>query len=346
MNLSNPKRHWAAMYPIVTVCILIAIALSACKKQSNSTTAAASASVSSGGSVAGPCDIYSARLCELAGSESTTCSAVTTSTGLMPPEACAAGLKNMSYSAQKLSEARRPCDELVRKICENVGAKSEGCKLAANQTKQFDAIKCKLMSEHLPEVIAELKNLEEVNRPLSAELQRLIARGPAAPAFGPEIAKVQIVEFSDFQCPFCARAADVVRAIRQRYGDRVRFTFRHFPLAGHPNAHDAAEAALAAHAQGKFWEFHDQLFQHQQQLTLTGLQDLARDLGLNPAAFKKSLDEHKYATIVDADVKLGGRAQVQGTPTMFINGTRVADPTNFEAVAQLIETALKSATPG
>jgi len=263
----------------------------------------------------------------------------------MPPEACAAGLKDVAYSVKKLAAANQACDDLMQKLCEAVGPKTQTCQLVTSQTKQFGPEKCKMMAQHLPEVIAELKKMESANQPLSGELQAAIVQAPAT-SFGPANAKVQVVEFSDFQCPFCSRAADVVHQIKEKYGDRVRFTFRQFPLPMHQNARTAAEAALAANNQGKFWEFHDRLFHNQQQLDRAGLEEQAKQSGLNVAAFKKSLDEHQYAAVIDSDLKLGEQVQVSGTPTMFVNGARVANPTSFEAVAELIEAALKGTTPG
>jgi protein-disulfide isomerase len=297
-------------------------------------------------SAAGPCVAYAERLCETAGTDSPTCQSVKTATDLMPPEACAAGMKNVEFSVKKLAVAGQACDELVQKLCEAVGPETQSCKLVSSETKKFGPEKCKMMMQHLPEVTAELKSMEDANKPLTAELQAAIATTSPS-SFGPANAKVQVVEFSDFQCPYCSQAAGVVHQIRQKYGDKVRFTFRQFPLPMHPNAREAAEAALAAGTQGKFWEFHDLLFKNQQQLDSAGLAQHAKQAGLNVAAFKKSLDDHQFAAGVDADVKLGEQVQVSGTPTMFINGTRVADPTNFDAIAQVIEAALKGgARPG
>jgi protein-disulfide isomerase len=259
----------------------------------------------------------------------------------MPPEACTAGMKNVDFSVKKLAAASKSCDELVQKLCEAVGPESQSCKLVAGETKKFGPEKCKMMMQHLPEVVAELKSMEDANKPLTAEMQAAIA-ATSPSSFGPPNAKVQVVEFSDFQCPFCSQAATVVHQIKEKYGDKVRFTFRQFPLPMHPNAKEAAEAALAAGTQGKFWEFHDRLFKNQSKLDRAALEEHAKEAGLNLAAFKKSLDEHKFAPAVDADMKLGEKVQVNGTPSMFVNGTRVANPTNFEAVAALIETALKS----
>ncbi len=255
----------------------------------------------------------------------------------MPPEACAAGLKDVEFTTKKLASAQKSCDDLVKKLCAAVGPDTQSCQLVTTETKKFPPEKCKMMMDHLPEVTAELQKMEQANQPLSAEVQTAISQGGGGVSFGPANAKVQVVEFSDFQCPYCSRAATVVHQIKEKYGDRVRFTFRQFPLPMHQNARIAAEAALAANTQGKFWEFHDRLFKNQSQLDRAGLEEQAKQAGLNMAAFKKSLDEHKFGPAVDSDVKLGEQAAVQGTPSMFVNGARVANPTSFEAIADMIE---------
>ena len=327
--------------------VVVGFGAAGCKKPATGSTAPATASSGTSASAdiaaGGPCAAYAERLCESAGTDSPTCQSVRTATELMPPEACTAGMKNVDFSVKKLAAASKSCDELVQKLCEAVGPETQSCKLVAGETKKFGPEKCKMMMQHLPEVTAELKSMEEANKPLTAELQAAIAApATSTSSFGPANAKVQIVEFSDFECPFCSQAANVVHQIREKYGDKVRFTFRQFPLPMHPNAREAAEAALAAGTQGKFWEFHDRLFKNQKRLDRAALEEHAKETGLNVAAFKKSLDEHKFAPVVDADMKLGEKVQVNGTPSMFVNGARVANPTNFEAVAALIETALKS----
>jgi protein-disulfide isomerase len=113
----------------------------------------------------------------------------------------------------------------------------------------------------------------------------------------------------------------------------------------HPLAKGAAEAALAANAQGKFWEYHDVLFESKK-LERADLEEHAKKIGLNVDTFKKALDDKQFSAAVDADMKLGEGAGVQGTPTMFINGKRVQNPTSFEAVSAMIETELKPGTPG
>ncbi len=162
--------------------------------------------------------------------------------------------------------------------------------------------------------------------------------GLADPSFGPPNAKVTIVEFSDFQCPYCKMFKDNTLAqLKQAYGDRVRFVFRDFPLDSiHPYARQAAEAAQCAHEQGKFWEYHDVLFANQQALTIPDLKRYAQQLGLDTRRFNDCVDSHKYQASVEADVQEGNRLHVSGTPTFFINGQALVGAQPFEAFRSAI----------
>lgn len=295
---------------------------------------------SSSNNKAGPCGDYAEKLCNETGKESPTCESVKTTTELMPPAACEAGLENLKYTTDKLATARKSCDDLINKLCTDLGSQTQTCALVRSKTKEFSSERCGLMLQHYAEVLADLRKMESANQPLTESLQAAISSGNAA-SFGPTNARVTIVEFSDFQCPYCSKAADVVHKLRERYGDRVHFVFRQFPLSFHPYARQAAEAALAANAQGKFWEFHDQLFKNQQKLERTDLEAFAKDLGLNVTRFKQALDDKSYAEQVASDIKLGEQAAVDGTPTMFVNGARVDNPLSFETLSSLIERALQ-----
>jgi protein-disulfide isomerase len=331
--LITPKvpARWAL------IAALCAFTAPACKKNVPPDNAAPAGSATAAGK--GACSAYASQLCDATGKESPTCAAVTTTADLLPASACSAALKEVKYSLAKLGEKRKACDELVTKLCAAIGKETESCEMVTTQTKQFPPERCEQMLPKLSEIVAELKKREEANKPLNAESQALIAAANA-PAFGSPNAKVTIVEFSDFECPYCSRAADVTKQIKEKYGDKVRFVFRQFPLSFHKNAQLAAEAALAANAQGKFWQFHDLLFANQQKLDAASLDEHAKKAGLNMAAFKASLDKHEFAATVDADTKLGEQVSVQGTPTMFINGARVANPTDFEALSAQIDQAL------
>ncbi len=163
------------------------------------------------------------------------------------------------------------------------------------------------------------------------------------PARGPATAKVTIVEFSDFQCPFCARVNPTLEKIRATYGDDVRIVFRHNPLPFHPNAEPAAEAAVLAGWSGKFWEMHDKLFGNQQALDRQGLERLASELGMDATAFRSALDSKTAKARVDADLALGQKVGVRGTPSFFIDGRPLIGAQPFEAFKQIIDDELARA---
>jgi len=160
------------------------------------------------------------------------------------------------------------------------------------------------------------------------------------PVKGTANASVTIVEFTDFECPSCARQHPVLERIMSEFGDRVRLVVRDFPLSQHPNARKAAEAAEAAREQGKYWEYAGVLFRNQSALGVDKLRQYATELGLDRARFDASLDSGKFAEKVQRDVIDGHKLGVNGTPALFINGKRVSDH-SYENVKSVIEAALK-----
>ena len=162
-----------------------------------------------------------------------------------------------------------------------------------------------------------------------------------SPSKGPKNAPVQIVEFSDFECPFCGRVVPTLKQIMDAYPGKVRIAFKQFPLPFHKNAPGASEAALAAHAQGKFWEMHDKLFQDPKSLTRETFEKYAQELGLNMNKFKADLDSKKFEAAVKADFAYGQSVGRFGTPTFFINGRKVSGAMPFDNFKQIIDEELK-----
>jgi protein-disulfide isomerase len=158
-----------------------------------------------------------------------------------------------------------------------------------------------------------------------------------APSFGPKNAKVTIVEWSDFQCPFCSRVGPTLKQIKETYAKDVRVVFRHQPLPFHQNAKIAAEASMAAHEQGKFWEMHDKLFGNQNALERASLERYAQELGLNVDQFKAALDSGKFRAKVEADAAAGTAVGANGTPTFFVNGREFVGAQPFESFKKIIE---------
>ena len=160
------------------------------------------------------------------------------------------------------------------------------------------------------------------------------------PSTGPTAAPVTIVEFSDFQCPFCKRSAGVVKEVLRAYGEKVRFVYRDYPTPNHIHAWQAAEAAQCAGAQGKFWAYHDLLFEHQQPGLVWDFNRLAQQASMDMAAFSHCLDTHEYASEVEGDLQDALNVGVTSTPTFFINGRPLIGARSFEEFKLLIDTAL------
>jgi protein-disulfide isomerase len=142
-------------------------------------------------------------------------------------------------------------------------------------------------------------------------------------AEGPENAPITLVEYGDYECPHCGRAYPIIKAVQKALGSQLRFVFRNFPLAeAHPHALHAAQAAEAAAVQGKFWEMHDTIFEHQHALEDRDLVRYAETLGLDAVRVARELEAGTYATRVRDDFRSGVRSGVNGTPTFFVNGQR------------------------
>jgi protein-disulfide isomerase len=164
---------------------------------------------------------------------------------------------------------------------------------------------------------------------------------PAEPAAGPEHAPVQIVMYSDYQCPFCARVEPTLDKVKEVYGDRVRVVFRDFPLSAiHPRAVGAARAAHCAHDQGRFWEYHDRLFSTQSRMDDSDLLQRAADLGLDQARFTTCVASERVATLVRDNATSGERLGVSSTPAFFVNGRFMTGAQPFEAFKRVIDDEL------
>ncbi|HLL05177.1 MAG TPA: thioredoxin domain-containing protein [Myxococcaceae bacterium] len=166
--------------------------------------------------------------------------------------------------------------------------------------------------------------------------------GPA-PVKGPANAPVTLVAFSDFECPFCSRAALTVRQLEQEYQGKLRVAFKHQPLANHPNALPAATASLAAHEQGKFWEMHDKMFANQTKLDRASLEAYAKELGLDMAKFKAAMDSNKFQEHIVADSAQGSQIGAGGTPTFFVNGRKIVGAKPIETFRKMIDEELRKA---
>lgn len=187
------------------------------------------------------------------------------------------------------------------------------------------------------QMVEALRKQLEVTVLLQEPRMTLDATGPSK---GPSDAKVTIVEYSDFECPFCSRAETTIDQVLTAHAGKVRIIYKHFPLSQHANAAKAAEASLCAHEQGKFWEYKKVLFENQDKLSVEQLKQHAKDVGLEAAKFDPCLDNGTMKAKVDADMQSAVTAAIGGTPAFFVNGVAV-DP-SFEEFDRVIKQELAS----
>jgi protein-disulfide isomerase len=166
---------------------------------------------------------------------------------------------------------------------------------------------------------------------------RMTVASSGHPSLGPANAPITIVEFGDFQCPFCRRAQPTIKEVMARYPKQVRLVYMDFPLPFHNHALDAAKAARCAGEQGKFWQYHDRLFADQAKQSPADLKAAAKQLGLNTAQFDSCFEKAKYQSAIESDVAEGRKLGVDGTPSFYIDGRPLVGAQPFEKFQQVIE---------
>jgi protein-disulfide isomerase len=190
-------------------------------------------------------------------------------------------------------------------------------------------------------LLTELRAAGPPVRVLFEAPRQQIALAATDPSLGSASAPVTLVEFSDFQCPFCQRVAPTLKRVMEKYGDRIRIVWKDFPLTQiHPQAFKASEAAHCAGDQGKYWQYHDQLFGNQSALQPTDLKRYATDLGLDANAFNSCLDSSKHGERVRDGVAQGTSLGVNSTPTIYVNGRVLAGAQPYEAFVAVIDEEL------
>jgi protein-disulfide isomerase len=243
----------------------------------------------------------------------------------------ARGTPNFRINGVEVSGAR-PFDAFKTVIDEQLKAAEE---LAKSGTKA-NQIYATLVKKNHKEPSAQ----PEKGRP--AEDDKTVYKVPVGDsAFkGEKDAQVTIIEFSEFQCPFCSRVNPTIKQLLDTYPGKVKVVFKHNPLPFHAEAPLASQAALAAGAQGKFWEMHDKLFENMKALKRENLDTYAQELGLDVSRFKADLDAGKFKAVVDADLALGAQFGVQGTPNFFINGRKLVGAQPFESFKKIVDEEL------
>lgn len=175
------------------------------------------------------------------------------------------------------------------------------------------------------------------------EPPRVAVDAEDSPRWGNAEAPVEIVEFSDFQCPYCTRAAATLEEVKKHYGDKVTIVYRHFPLPMHDRADEGAAASECANEQGKFWEYHDQLFANQRAMTDEDLRKYAANVGLDVQAFEECYTSGRHDATVQDDVEDGRKVGMSGTPGFYVNGVMLSGAQPFDAFKKVIDAELKRA---
>lgn len=208
-----------------------------------------------------------------------------------------------------------------------VGARpiEEFKELVEEELKKAEAVLARLGSPE--KVYEEIIKDGKVFEPLEERENTFRLEG--SPLLGKPDAKIQIVEYSDFQCPFCARVTQTLKDLKAKYGDELVVAFKHFPLAFHREAMPAALASMCAHEQGKFWEYHDQLFSNMKHLLPENLKGYAQAVGLDAAKFEECVASNRHQAKIDADMTEARAAGVRGTPSIYINGRKFTPPDGF-----------------
>ena len=260
---------------------------------------------------------------------------------LLQASAAARGVAVEEFLRQEVdAKVEEPTDEQVRLVFE--GARAQFGSLS-------DDLILAQVGQRKSELLADLRRASSIQVLLPPP--RLEVSPGGGPALGPTTAKVAIVEFSDFECPFCARAASTVRAVLSKYPEDVRLTYRHFPLPSHRNALQAAKAGFCAAKQGRFWEMHDVMFANASKLSPEDLAAYARQIGLEAKTFERCVSAADTETAVKADRDAGSSYGVSGTPVFFINGRYINGAVTLATFSTVIEdeiqrwAAKKATTP-
>ena len=207
-----------------------------------------------------------------------------------------------------------------------------------------------LRKKRRDEAAERLQNKLNSQRQVAIKFQpfRLAFENGNSPMLGKKGAPVTLIEFSDFQCPFCRQFAPTIHQIDKDYGDKIAIVYRQYPIPSlHPFAFKAAEASLCAHEQGKFWGLHDMMFAEQERLTVMDLKDKAGRLGMDKTKFSSCLDTGKYTEQVQRDMQEAVRAGATGTPAIYVNGVEVpGGAVPYSTIAAAIEKELARVPKG
>lgn len=248
----------------------------------------------------------------------------------------AAGEAGLTPEVWRAGEMERLQAELTGEEIDAFFAENEG-RLRGEREELEDQVRVHLARQRFVEQLEDGHDIEYLLEPY-----RLPVDPGNGPSRGEAEAPVTIVEWSDFECPYCKQVLPTLERLLEEYPTEVRLVFRHFPLhAAHPNAQAAAEAAVCAQDQGAFWELHDLMFEEQDTLSAADLKDKAERAGINAEAFAACAEAEDTPARVEADRRAGIEVGVNGTPALFVNGRPLAGAVAYEDLARVVEDELE-----
>ncbi len=241
-------------------------------------------------------------------------------------------------------------DKIAPPSDEEIKALYERAKASGQQLPPLDQVKADIVrflknqkgQGALADYYEGLKKEMNIEVMLPAYEPPKVAVDATGPSKGPESAPITIVEWSDFECPYCVKAEPTVKQLLAAYPGKIRLVYRDFPLPMHPRAPKAAEAAHCAGDQGKYWEMHEKLFANATKLELADLKGYARAVGVDGAKFDKCIDSNEKAAVVEKHKKAGDEVGVTGTPAFFINGRSLSGAQPLEAFKAIVDQELKA----
>jgi protein-disulfide isomerase/ribosomal protein L12E/L44/L45/RPP1/RPP2 len=258
---------------------------------------------------------------------------------LIKQEAQARGVTPEALTKTEIEDkAAKPTDDQAMKLYDANKDKLGNASFESVKPRIIDHLKQGMIEERKEAFVTELKKKYKTEVSLRPPVIEVGTGGRSSRGGGPN-APVTMIEFSDYECPFCKRADETVQQVMKTYGDKVRLVHRDFPLSIHNRARPAAEAARCAEAQGKFWDYHTKLFASQD-LSPEKLQALATEVGLDRAKFDECVAKPPFKDSIDKDIADGTDAGVTGTPAFFINGRMLSGAQPFEKFKEVIDEEL------
>ena len=258
---------------------------------------------------------------------------------LIKQEAKARGVTPEALTKTEIEDkAAKPTDDQAMKLYDANKDKLGSASFESVKPRIVDHLKQGMIEERKEAFVTELKKKYKTEVSLRPPVIEVGTGGRSSRGGGPN-APVTMIEFSDYECPFCKRADETVQQVMKTYGDKVRLVHRDFPLSIHNRARPAAEAARCAEAQGKFWEYHTKLFASQD-LSAEKLQALATEVGIDRTKFDECIAKQPFKDSIDKDIADGTDAGVTGTPAFFINGRMLSGAQPFEKFKEVIDEEL------